>query len=74
MWTTVTLSTHQVWEDCLWRVTAIWTDDDVSAPVVLQREGRAALGADDGPEDLLAAALSAFGREILDPRSQTGRR
>lgn len=64
MWTQASLSLHHVWDDVLWRATAIWQDDDVTEPVVLNLSGRAPVGGLESPYALLAAALLALEREL----------
>lgn len=64
MWTQVSLSLHHVWDDVLWRATAIWQEDDQVEPVTLSLSGRAAAGGLESPASLLAAALDALEREL----------
>jgi len=63
MWSSVHLSTTQVWDSVLWTVTATWRDDDVSEPVALVKSGQAPLYDLDSPLAILRAALQALERE-----------
>jgi hypothetical protein len=60
MWTTVSLSTHQVLDLVEWRAVAIYDAGDGTDTVALTRSGYATLGDDDSPEAILRAALRAF--------------
>lgn len=60
MWISVHLECHVVWDDVLWRCTAIWQDEDGSEPVVLEKHGRCPSDPDGGPDAVLAAAASAL--------------
>ena len=72
MWTQVSLSLHHVWEDVLWRATAIWDDGAGTDPVVLSLAGRASASANDSPAGLLESALAALDREL--ERERGGKR
>lgn len=57
MWQNISLNVTQVWDEALWRATAVWQDDEDSEPIVLQRTGRVSLNGDDSPELVLQAAV-----------------
>jgi hypothetical protein len=66
MWTHISLNAQQVWEDGLWRIVAVWQENDGAEPVAIERSGRVALGTDRTPAGiLLAAARQAFISEDL---------
>jgi hypothetical protein len=67
MWSHVSIQCHVVWEDVLWSARAIWTDDTDAAPVVMQKSGRVHLGADDGPDAVLLAAVRDLQGKPLGP-------
>ena len=50
MFTHISLNVEVVWDDALWRLLAIWQEDDSADPVVLEKAGRVALGTDRSPE------------------------
>jgi len=50
MFTHISLNVEIVWDDALWRLLAIWQEDDAAEPVVLEKAGRVALGTDRSPE------------------------
>lgn len=67
MFTEFTLRCQVVWDDVLWRVVAVWTDDQGSEPVVLEKSGRAPLDGAEGPDDVMAAAIRAMaGRPLAE--------
>jgi hypothetical protein len=63
MWSSVHLSTTQVWDSVLWTVTATWRDDDTTEPVALVKSGQAPLYDLDSPLAILRAALQSLERE-----------
>jgi hypothetical protein len=74
MWTHVSLNCERVWDDVLWRVVAIWQEDDGADPVVMEKSGRGPLGALDGPDAILGAAVAALeGQALEGRREQAGR-
>jgi len=60
MWTHVSLNAEIVWEDVLWRAVALWQDSDTDEPIVMEKSGRVALGADATPEAALYRAVLAM--------------
>jgi hypothetical protein len=60
MWTSIHLQVSEVWDDLLWTCTAIWTDDEWSTPVVLQKSGRTPANGATCPPQMIAAVCSAF--------------
>lgn len=63
MWTHVSINVTPVWEDALYRLVALWVDDDGSEPVVIEKGGRVALGPDDSPEGILRSVAGALLRD-----------
>lgn len=63
MWTTITLSLHQVWDDCLWHCHATWDDGSGDEPVGLSKSGRVPLRDADTPAEILKVAVSALQSE-----------
>lgn len=68
MWTHISLNVQQVWDDGLWRIVAVWQENDTAEPVALERTGRVALTADRTPAGILLAAA----RQALDSEHVTG--
>lgn len=70
MWTSIQVSLQHVWDDCLWRVVAVWRDDLETEPIVVVRTGRApAYGLDD-PVPLLRACAAAMAAEDTQAHKQ----
>lgn len=65
MWTSIHLATHQVWDDLLWSVTALWDEGDGTPPVALTKQGQCPLHGADAPHDMLAAALKSMSDELM---------
>jgi hypothetical protein len=68
MWSAVSITTTQVWEEVLWHATATWRDDDAAEPVVLVLSGRAPLHDLADPTEMLRAAVRA-----MEIEQETGR-
>jgi len=58
MWTNVSLNCTIVWDDCLWRMTAIWQETAEDEPIMLERSGRVPLGGDTSPRYALERAVA----------------
>lgn len=67
MWTNVSLNCTIVWDDALWRMSAVWQEGPEDEPVLLQKEGRVSLGGDTSPRNALRRACAAMEREIAAP-------
>lgn len=73
MWTNVSLNCTIVWDDCLWRMTAIWQEGPEDEPVMLEKSGRVPLGSDTSPRNALRRAVVAMERETgLQPPEPDG--
>jgi len=70
MWTHLSLNVEVVWDDALYRLLAIWQDDDASEPVVIEKGGRVPLGSDDSPEGICATVARAVEAERADGASR----
>jgi hypothetical protein len=64
MWTNVSLNLTIVWDDALWRMTAIWQEDSETEPVMLEKSGRVSLSGDTSPRHALQRAVESLAREI----------
>lgn len=70
MWVSIHLEVHQVWDELLWSVRAIWREDEASESVILVRSGRASCYGLQRPEQILRAAVSALTAEQTRERAQ----
>jgi len=71
MFTHVSLNLELVWDDILWRLVAVWQEDDAAEPVVLEKAGRVAAGTDRSPEVLaFLCAQRAMREAASEERSQ----
>lgn len=60
MWTNVTLTVVEVWDDLHWWVTATWQDSAEAEPVVLGKSGVCPRRDAEAPTALLRAGLRAL--------------
>jgi hypothetical protein len=73
MWTNVALNLTIVWDDALWRMTAIWQESAEDEPVMLEKSGRVSLSGDTSPRNALKRAVAALDREVQpEPPDQVG--
>lgn len=60
VWDHVSLNIDIVWQDALWRSTAVFIEEEGAEPIVLQKAGRVPLPGDSGPDEALIAVLRAL--------------